>query len=401
MNLNVKIVVIFTAVIFSSAGILIAIDQTDVKPVSDSSPYQDIIYANNQFGLDFYSQINGNNDNLFFSPWSISTAFAILQEGARGNTAKQIGDAFGFSDDSSQRQSGFKSFNDRLNHPNSDYLLSVANAFWLSHDFAPKQNYVDVTKDYYDSHVEQVDFSADGTDIINKWVSSKTHGKIKDLFEPGALDGASFAITNAIYFKGTWNKQFDPDRTKMRDFWASEDSAISVPMMYLPESKQRAALTEEVHLLELPYDGDKISMLVLLPAQRHGLSGLESALSIEKISQWKKDLQESSMAVMMPKFKLETDYDLIPLLKSLGVSDAFGADADFGGISDSNLFVGEAVHKAFVEINEEGTEAAAATGIGGFQSGPPTFEVDQPFMFVIQDNESGNILFMGRVIDPT
>lgn len=377
------------------------IPSLEITEVNPENNVVEIVESNNQFALNFYSQINNNSENIFFSPWSISTAFAIVSEGAKGDTAEQINDVFGFSNDPQQRQNEFKLANDNLNHPDKDYSLSVANALWLAMDFTAKPEYVDAAKTYYDSNVESVDFRTDGIGVINSWVENKTQNKIKELFEPGSLDDAVFAITNAIYFKGTWVNQFDPDRTKVRDFWVTEESPVSIPMMFMPESKQKVAFLEQVHMIEIPYEGDKISMLVLLPGQRHELDRLESVLDGEKISQWRQGLQEKSMAVTMPKFKLETDYKLIPHLRELGISDAFGGNADFGTMSDSNLFIGEAVHKAFVDVNEEGTEAAAATGVGGFQSGPPTFEIDQPFIFIIQDTESGRFLFVGRMVDPS
>lgn len=371
-----------------------------IQPDPQDSPV-DISSANNQFAMNFYSQLSKSDKNIFFSPWSISTAFAIVNEGARGSTSEQFNNVFGFPKDPLQRQNEFKLANDNLNQPNKEYVLSVANALWLATDFTAKPEYVNVAQTYYDSKVGSVNFKTDGTDVINSWVENKTQGKIKDLFESGSLDNAVFAITNAVYFKGTWVNQFDPDRTRVRDFWIAEESSVSVPMMFLPESKQKVAFLEQVNMIELPYEGDKISMLVLLPSQRYELDKLESALDAKKISQWRQHMQEKSMAVTMPKFKLETDYDLVSHMQALGISYAFGSNADFGGISDSNLFIGKAVHKAFVDVNEEGTEAAAATGVAGFQSGPPTFEIDQPFIFIIQDTESGNILFMGKMVDPS
>jgi len=367
------------------------------EPLMDPS---DIIDANNQFALNFYSQINDDSNNIFFSPWSISTAFAILQEGARGNTSEEIHNVFGFPADSSQRQSGFETINENLNQHDSKHVISIANSLWLAYGFSPHPEFVDVVKNSYQSHIQEIDFQKDGVDIINAWVDDQTQKKIPELFVPGSLDSAVFAIANAIYFKGAWDNQFDPEKTQNRDFWMTGDSAISVPMMYMHQSEQNIALLDEVQLLELPYDGGRLSMLVLLPNEIDGLDELESTLSIEKIQEWKKDIVEQSVVVVMPKFKLETDYELIPELQSMGISDVFGRSSDLSGISNLDLFVGEAVHKAFIEVNEEGTESAAATGIGGFTGGPPIFAADHPFVFIIQDNDSENILFMGRVVNP-
>ena len=386
-------------------GWTIPLDTAEEKNPRDTTLFDSdaarAIDANNKFALDFYFQINESSENIFFSPWSISTAFAILQEGAGGNTSEQIREVFGFSAYSSQRQSGFKTINENLNASDDKYLLSIANSLWLAHGFSPYPEFVAVAKNNYESYVQEIDFQKDGVSIINAWVDEKTKKKIPELFVPGSLDSAVFAIANAIYFKGTWDNQFDPEKTQNAEFWRTNDSAVQVPMMYMHQSKQQIAFLDEVQLLELPYDGGKLSMLVLLPDEIDGLDKLESVISVEKIKEWKKELRDRSVVVIMPKFKLEADYELIPELQSMGISDLFGSSSDLGGISDLPLFVGEAVHKAVVEVNEEGTEAAAATGIGGFMGGPPSFVADHPFMFIIQDNETGNILFMGRVTDPT
>ncbi len=360
-----------------------------------------IIDANNKFAIDFYSQVSQESEeNIFFSPWSIYTAFAIAHEGAKGNTAEEMQSVFGFSDDVDQRRSNFKLVNDDLNQKDSKYKLSVANALWLAEGFKPHPEYVEISQNYYDSEVNTVDFGADGIDIINDWVNEKTEEKIEEIFPPGPNPDIQLAITNAIYFKGTWVSQFNPEKTQDGNFWINSDESVTVPMMFLDESPVSIAFLEELQVLEMPYEGEKLSMMILLPNQKDGLEELEDSLSAENLSTWKDELGEGSIQVMMPKFKLETEYDLVSILETLGIHDAFGA-ADFSGISNSELFINAAVHKAFVDVNEEGTEAAAATGITMHESAPFTLRVDHPFIFIIQDNETGNILFMGRMVNPS
>ena len=406
MNLSTKIVLIFTIVIAVSIGIVIAIDQSDANSVTTLGFFQDtgIVDANNQFAIDLYSELSsGNNkDNIFFSPISISTAFVIAYEGANGNTADEIQKTFDFVQNDDKRRDSFLSLIKSMNEEDSkEYKLRLANALWLADGFKPNEEYVNVARDYYDSKVTTVNFNSDGIDKINAWVKDKTEGKIEEIFAPDPANAAiQLAITNAIYFKGTWTEQFDPEKTKMDDFYTDKDTTVKVPLMELETAFLNITRTDQARIVELPYEGEKVSMLVLLPEEIDGIRSLEESITTDNLKKWREDFQEIKTKVYLPKFKLETTYDLVPILQELGIHDAF-VNADFGGISDSGLFIDKVVHKAFVEVNEEGTEAAAATGIAMLQSGPIEFRADHPFVFVIQDNESGNILFMGRITDPT
>jgi len=360
-----------------------------------------IVNANNQFAIDFYSQVTADKqENVFFSPWSISTAFAIAYEGARGNTADEMSDTFGFVKDDEERRTVFAAIHEDLNQKDARYKLNIANALWLAPDFEPFQEYVNIAKTYYDSEVETVNLVGDGVDIINDWVKTKTEGKIEEILVPGSLTAQTrMVITNAIYFNGTWVMPFEEKRTSEQDFIVNAKKTVTVPMMsqtlFFNYTKN-----DQLFILELPYEGDRLSMLILLPNEIDGITSLEESLTAQKISQWKNDLFERKLQVQMPKFTMETDYDLIPGLKNLGINDAFGP-ADFSGISNSGLYIAKAIHKAFVDVNEKGTEAAAATAIVMDESAPPTFRADHPFIFIIQDNETGIILFIGKVLDPT
>ena len=372
-----------------------------------------VIDANNQFAIDFYSQVSQESDeNIFFSPWSISTAFAIAHEGAKGNTAKEMQNVFGFSSNETQRQNDFKSVNDELNQKDSSYKLQVANALWLANFFEPLKEYVNVSKNYYDSEVSTVDFvGSEGVDTINSWVAEKTNEKIKSILASGSTNELTrLIITNAIYFKGTWVTQFDEENTKDQDFTVDSETMIKTPMMNLYQSQQVYGETVEIKILELPYEGDKLSMLLLLPKEIDGIDDLENSLTVDNLKQWRESLSIHDVrTVSVPKFELETKYGLIPPLQKLGLNDAFNEiKADFSGISTSEqLFITTALHKAYVDVNEEGTEAAAVTAIGvgvtSVDPNPPpvfTFVADHPFVFLIQDNETGNILFIGRMVSP-
>ncbi len=361
-----------------------------------------IVNANNQFAIDFYSQVTADKEeNVFFSPWSITIAFAIAYEGARGNTADEMSDAFGFVKDDEKRRNAFASIHEDLNQKDAAYKLHIANALWLAEGFEPFQEYVNTAKTYYDSEVSTVNFLTDGIDIINDWVKTKTEEKIKQLFPPGSGDSSTrMAITNAIYFKGTWVEQFDEEQTKMDDFRVNQQTVVKVPMMELKTTFLNYTRNDQLEILELPYEGDKLSMLILLPTSVDGIKSLEESLTTDNLNQWADKLRKAKTKVFMPKFTLDTTYGLIPVLEELGIHDAFG-NADFSGISESDLFIEKAIHKAFVDVNEEGTEAAAATGIIMTESAPVPFRADHPFIFIIQDKETSNILFIGKIVDPT
>ena len=377
----------------------------------NSNP-RDLQSANNRFAMDFYSQISQNDsENIFFSPVSIFTAFAITYEGAKGDTADEIQQFFGFPTDEQERKNKFQSmlkgFNDSgiMGINTAEYTLHMANALWIANHFEPRQEYIDTAKTYYDSKVGKVDFvTNEGVNTINEWVSSQTQNKIEKLFEEDSTDElTALIITNAIYFKGEWVHKFIPEFTHQADFHINEHDTVKVQMMDLDKPRLNYAENELLQIIQLPYKGDKISMLVLLPKKVDGLQSLEENLDLENLSRWKNSLEENIVGVYLPKFSSDTEYDLKEILQRMGMQIPFDSNmADFSGIVDDQIYIDSAIHKAFVNVDEAGTEAAAATGINArLQSGPPnTFRADHPFIFIIQDDSNGNILFIGRVVNP-
>lgn len=381
-------------------------DSTPQLPITDKSitEAQNIVKANNRFMLDFYSLASSKaEDNVFFSPWSMISAFSVLYEGAKGDTAEEIGSAFYLPRDDSARRTSFESMQGELNVNGSGYELRNANALWIKNGFGVKEDFVNTARQFYDSEVAEVSFPAD-EEKIDAWVEQKTNNKIKDLVKDKTDSSTRLVITNAVYFKGTWLTQFDPNQTKEDDFKVNPEKTVKVPMMHR-DGGFTYLETGDLQILSMPYKGERMSMMVLLPKDGN-LESFEESLSVQELEGWKQSLQQQRVKVFIPKFTLQTAYGLTEKMQKLGMSLAFDPDnADLSGMAEKQLFVQFAIHKAFVDVNEEGTEAAAATGIGigltSEPSPPPVFRADRPFVFLIQDNETGLVLFMGKVVDPT
>jgi len=376
---------------------------------------KDTVKANNKFAIDFYKKLSSEEEgNLFFSPYSISTALAMTYEGTRGKTAEEISNVFGFSSDSSVRRPAMASIYNLINKDNSLYSLYTANALWVQKDYQLLPEFTDIVSKYYGGYATNVDFVGEmdkSITTINDWVAKNTNNKIKDLFEKGSLDSSTrLVLTNTIYFKGDWLEQFDSKLTRNDSFNVTSNEKVQTPMMQrtVEDAEYPYLETDSLQILELPYKGEELSMLVLLPSSIDGLSGLEAELTTENIDSWVNGLEEQRVDVYLPKFKLETKYNLNKTLSILGMPMAFDADlADFSGMSGlKDLSIGLVLHQAFVEVNEEGTEAAAATAVAMKLTSvmpieAPVFRADHPFLFLIKENKTGDILFMGRVTNPT
>jgi len=370
-----------------------------------------VIEANNQFALEFYQQIKDEGENIFFSPYSISTALAMTYEGARSRTAQEMQSVFHFPEEANVRQPAMAKIYNQINKVDKKYELNTANALWAQQDYSFLEEYINLIGQYYGGRVTNLDFIEEtekSRKTINDWVAEQTKDKILDLIPAGVLNALTrLVLTNAIYFKGQWLTQFDEKDTLEEDFRISPEKTIKMPMMRLTgeETKFNYGQTEELQILEMPYDEEELSMLILLP-EEDGLSALEESLNLENIDQWRNMLNQQPVNVFMPKFTFETKYFLCQTLQEMGLPTAFSKQADFSGMDGTkNLFISKVIHQAFVEVNEEGTEAAAATAVVmELESIGPSiavFRADHPFIFLIQDNQSGNILFLGRVVNPS
>ena len=390
-------------------GLYLFSDATPEVP-SKNDPLKNEITGDKDFVFAFYSEIIDNDkSNIFFSPLSISTAFSMAYEGAKEDTASQMQQVFGFERDEQKRQKAISELLSRLNHKDDWYKLQVANALWVKDGYEIKSDYLDTAKTHYSSTVDNVDFvTDDGINKINSWVQEKTNDKIQDILAPGSTDDLTrMVITNAVYFKGKWGLEFNPRNTSDKPFWTDKDNSVMVPMMKENAALYNYASTGDLQALELNYLGGDIAMIVLLPKERDGLGSIEQSMSKEELDSIRDSMTRQPLTVQIPRFEFETQYNLVEPLQSLGLEDAFDREnADFQGITDEQVYLEKAAHKAFVNVNEEGTEAAAITAlVMRATSGPPEpvaeFIADHPFMFIIQEKETEEILFIGRVMDPT
>ncbi len=368
---------------------------------------------NSAFALALYRKLGSSGEgNLFFSPYSISSALAMTYAGARGDTEKQMAEVLCFSLAQKSLHPAFAELRIKLDkiQEGDNVTLSIANSLWPQEDYKFLEEYLRLIEQHYGISITPVDYKhawETARLLINQRVEDKTQHKIKGLIPLGILDNLTrLVLVNAIYFKGNWASQFNSDLTKDAPFFLSSAVSIQVPMM----SQQQVfpyAETGSVRLLELPYSGNELSMLVILPKKRDGLAELEDNLTLDDLKKWKRRMTEQEALVFLPKFKMTSPFMLSETLKAMGMLDAFSLeDANFAGMDGvAWLCIQEVIHKAFVEVNEEGTEAAAATAVvmtlRSVPPPPPVFCADHPFLFLICENQTGSILFMGKVSDPS
>ena len=373
-------------------------------PLGESGS-RSIVEGNTAFGVALYHELGASEGNLFFSPYSISSALGMTYAGARENTAKEMADVLHFPLDQTQLHPAFQRLNEELaSHArNSGQKLSIANGLCLTLPGVKlKEEFTTLLKDNYDAQI----FSGQ-LDEVNGWVKKKTEGKIETILKE--LDPNSVCVLlNAIYFKGTWESSFEKKNTHDAPFQVSAKNQVTVPFMH--QAIDLKFLDEkEFQAVSIPYKGGQLSMMVLLPKDAAGLAALEARMTTEKLHEWVTGLEKQpphKILLDLPKYKLETDYDLVPYCQKLGMKDAFDERrGNFRGILEKDLHISQIVHKAFVEVNEEGTEAAAATAVEITPlsiriEDSVVFRADHPFLFLIRDDQTGSILFMGRMVDP-
>jgi len=374
-----------------------------------------IVGANTSFALDLYQREKSNPGNLFFSPYSLSTALAMTYSGARSRTAAEMARVLHFNLPQSEVPPAFAELTRQLDAiSRSDTLkLDIANSLWCQKDFPFTDSFLALTRDAYQAEARSVDFlhnTESARTEINSWVEQKTQDKIRDLIQPGQLDPTTrLVLCNAIYFKGQWADRFEVRATQPAPFFTPTAQPVQVPMMTRSLNLRSHRLTDFT-MASLPYVSNELSMIILLPKETNGLPALEERLNdAANLNRWLSELDTAPSPktdLFLPKFKLDCRLLLARTLSGLGMRTAFSATADFSGISTKPaLQISDVVHQAFVDVNEEGTEAAAATGVtmrlAAVQQRPPVFRVDRPFVFLIRENRTGSILFLGRVVDPS
>ncbi|MBN1507520.1 MAG: ankyrin repeat domain-containing protein [Sedimentisphaerales bacterium] len=384
-------------------GAMAAVAQPNVKTA---------VQGNSAFACSLYGRLRSAQGNLFFSPYSISTALAMTYAGARGDTERQMAETLRFSLDQQDLHPAMAALQGWLGQvqKQGSVRLHVANSLWPHQGYPFLQQYLSLTKQFYGVAITPVDYvhAPEATrSQINQWIGEKTEHRITNMIQPGLLNALTrLVLVNAIYFKGQWSEQFDPRNTKPQPFRISKEQSTPVPMMSQTARAGYAEL-DTAQVLALPYRGDSLSMLIVLPREIDALSQLEESLSVEVIDSWRGQLHAQKVRVFLPKFTMTRQFRVDATLKSMGMTDAFNLRlADFSGMTGSReLFIDAVVHKAFVEVNEEGTEATAATVVAvakkAMPSEPPMFRADHPFLFLIQENHTGSILFIGRLTDPT
>ena len=353
----------------------------------------------NSFAFDFLKKTTSLDSNTFFSPYSISCAMAMTYNGSKEKTKKQIMKIMYFNND-------FKITNSYYNKNNNIYSsyektdnfkLNIANALWISNTIKIKGSFKKITEKYYDASLH----NCIDADKINTWADNNTNHMIPELVKKEDVSNAGLILTNAISFYGTWVQKFDSSKTKNEDFTTGENEVVQTPMMQ-QTTKILYSEYAEFKMVSLPYEGDKTEMLLIINKKDYDFKKSLNEFSISTFNSLCSSLEGRKLKLKIPKFKIETSYKLKDILMQMGMSLAFSEDADFSGISDG-LYINEVIHKAVLEVSEEGTKAAAATAVVMRNSASLStqFFANRPFIVVIKDKTTGNILFMGTIVNPS
>jgi serpin B len=398
-----------------------AADEHLPRPAADVSavPVGDVasvVTSNTSFAVDLYTRLAANTaGNVIFSPHSMSTALAMTFAGAgvESDTARQMASTLHFDLPRERVHPAFAATLLKLNQsiaPGGETTLSIANSLWGQTNYGFQQPFIQLVRDHYDAPLTEVDFIQQreaASKSINGWVSDATAGKIKELISPNMINQYTrLVLVNAVYFNGKWREPFKKSVTRDLPFHLTSADSVPVPTMHQEESMAYFG-DDSLQAVELAYKDSKLAMLLLVPKEIDGVAALDRSLSAERLHEILSQLRRREVALWLPRFKFDARFELSNDLKAMGMPDAFDEQrADFSQMaSHEQLFISFVIHKAVIEVNEKGTEAAAATGVGmGVTSAPaqlpPQVRADRPFVFLIRDRETGSILFMGRVSDP-
>jgi len=372
-----------------------------------SQEESDLVQLDNKFALKIFREIVSAEEdkNLFISPLSIAMALTMTYNGAGTTTKDAMQETLELSEMTiAQVNDGYLKLIDQLVTLDNKAKLLIANSIWYREGFSVKVPFINTNKDYFNAEVSALDFTdPSAKDVINGWVDENTNGKIAEIIKVIPPQMVMYLI-NAIYFKGIWTNEFDEDKTFNDLFTLPDNTQIPCRMMTEKE-EYKYFENADFQAVNLTYGGGNFSMIILLPKPTKEVDDILHIMDIDGWDSWMSNFSEVEMALYLPKFKLDYEIGLKDILKSLGMDIAFSQSlADFSGISEGseNLYISEVKHKTFVEVNEEGTEAAAVTSVGiGITSLPPTMYINKPFIFAIRENSSETILFMGKIVEPT
>jgi serpin B len=400
----------------AAAGELLMSDKPrETSPGVGQADQALLVEGNSAFAFELYQALREQDGNLFYSPHSISVALAMTYAGARGETAEQMGDTLEFLLDQDKLHPAFNWLDGELasrgegaqGKDGGGFRLNIVNAIWGQKDYEFLTDFLDVLAENYGAGLRMLDFVNETEEsrlIINDWVSDQTEGRIEDLIPQGVINWLTrLVLTNAIYFNAAWAYPFDEDITADAAFYLLDGGQVVVPMMRQTEAFGYTD-GEGYQAIELLYDGDELSMVILLP-EAGNFEAFEGELQVDKVASIVSDLQPTEVALAMPRFEFDSEFSLKDTLTAMGMPVAFSTSADFSGMTGKrDLYIAEVLHKAFVSVDEAGTEAAAATAVPmeltAVPEPPVEVTVNRPFIFLIRDIETGAILFVGRVLDP-
>ncbi|MCI0637733.1 MAG: serpin family protein [Gemmataceae bacterium] len=395
------------ALVFGAFSFSCCQEKTGPDPKPD---LQTLVQGNNEFAFDLYRRLaQKEKGNVIFSPYSISIALAMTYAGARGETAKEMAKVLHFSLGQEGTHPAFAALNQSLQPPSEKPLpfqLNIANALWGQERYGFREQFLTLSRKYYGAGLRELDFTnaEEARRIINDWVEKQTNKKIKELLARGVISSATrLVLTNAVYFKATWKYQFSKQGTRNAPFQTALGNTISVPMMFVGYCPFRYYAGPNFQLVELPYEGERFSMLVLLPQKGITLAKIEQSLTASTIDHAVSKLLLRSGKVELPRFTMDSPFQLGTELSAMGMPTAFSPTADFSGmVSGGGLVISDVIHKAYIKVDESGTEAAAATAVIMFGGSSPrfSFTADRPFLFLIRDNHTGSTLFLGRIVEP-
>jgi len=388
----------------SGGGIKVSAEQSDEIAASVDTG---LVYSNTQFGFNIFKELvlEDKDRNIFISPLSILLALAMTYNGAVGDTNLAMADALEFTGlDLEELNSGFKDLMVSIENADSDIELAIANSIWLNLGFEAKKDFIERNSKYFSSEVREIDFSDAGTvDTINGWIADATRDKIEKMLDVIPADAVMYLI-NAIYFKGNWTYEFNEDLTVDGDFYLLDGSTKKVPMMN-KEEEFPYCRGDDFSGIKLPYGQEKMSMYVILPDEGISLDSVIDSMDAESWKEIAGSYSKKQISLTMPKYKMEYGIKLLnDVLTNMGMGVAFSFDADFSGIRPG-IFISRVLHKAVIEVNEKGSEAAAVTVVEMLETAieeeePVEFNVNRPFFFVIADDRTGSIMFMGKVVEP-